>query len=107
MRMSTETLESYLKQLLASQPDGPVSIAWQGGEPTLMGLGFYRQVIELIKQYARPTQIIEHTMQAMVRLVDRFLVLNHGKVLTEGSPESIIRDKSVVEAYLGKKWSAA
>jgi ABC-type branched-subunit amino acid transport system ATPase component len=43
----------------------------------------------------------------MVRLVDRFLVLNHGKVLTEGSPESIIRDKSVVEAYLGKKWSAA
>jgi uncharacterized protein len=68
--MSTETLESYLKQLLASQPDGPVSIAWQGGEPTLMGLDFYRQVIELIKQYARPTQIIEHTMQTNGTLLD-------------------------------------
>ena len=70
MRMSTETLESYLKQLLASQPDGPVSIAWQGGEPTLMGLDFYRQVIQLIKQYARPTQIIEHTMQTNGTLLD-------------------------------------
>jgi uncharacterized protein len=68
--MSTETLESYLKQLLASQPDGPVSIAWQGGEPTLMGLDFYRQVIELIKQYARPTQTIEHTMQTNGTLLD-------------------------------------
>jgi branched-chain amino acid transport system permease protein len=51
--------------------------------------------------------IIEHTMQVMVRLVDHFVVLDHGKVLTEGPPESIIRDSSVVEAYLGKKWSAA
>ena len=68
--MSTETLESYLKQLLASQPDGPVSIAWQGGEPTLMGLDFYRQVIQLIKEYARPTQIIEHTMQTNGTLLD-------------------------------------
>ena len=51
--------------------------------------------------------IIEHTMHVMVRLVDRFVVLNHGKVLTEGEPEMIIRDSGVVEAYLGKKWSAA
>ena len=51
--------------------------------------------------------IIEHTMQAMVRLVDHFVVLDHGKVLTQGPPEAIIRDRSVVEAYLGKKWSAA
>ena len=70
MRMSTETLESYLMQLLASQPDGPVSIAWQGGEPTLMGLDFYKQAIGLINQYARPTQIIEHTMQTNGTLLD-------------------------------------
>ena len=63
MRMSSETLESYLRQLFESQPDGPVSVAWQGGEPTLMGLDFYQRVIELIHQFARPTQIIEHTMQ--------------------------------------------
>ena len=61
--MSSETLETYLRQLFESQPDGPVSVAWQGGEPTLMGLDFYQRVIDLIHQFARPTQIIEHTMQ--------------------------------------------
>jgi len=63
MRMSRGTLQTYLQQLLSSQPDGPVSVAWQGGEPTLMGLDFYRSVITLIAQYARPAQTIEHTMQ--------------------------------------------
>ena len=49
--------------------------------------------------------IIEHTMQAMVRLVDRFVVLDHGAVLVEGKPEAVTRDPRVIEAYLGKKWS--
>ncbi|ALM84573.1 ATP-binding cassette domain-containing protein [Bordetella sp. N] len=50
--------------------------------------------------------IIEHTMQTMVRLVDEFLVLDHGQVLTRGDPQAITRDPQVVQAYLGKKWSA-
>ena len=50
--------------------------------------------------------IIEHTMRAMVRLVDRFVVLDHGAVLVEGQPERVTRDPQVIEAYLGKKWSA-
>jgi len=50
--------------------------------------------------------IIEHTMKAMVQLVDEFVVLDHGEVLTVGKPGDITRDKRVVEAYLGKKWSA-
>lgn len=70
MRMSSETLETYLQQLFDSQPDGPVSVAWQGGEPTLMGLDFYRRVIDLINRFARPTQIIEHTMQTNGTLLD-------------------------------------
>jgi ABC-type branched-subunit amino acid transport system ATPase component len=45
-------------------------------------------------------------MQAMVRLVDRFLVLDHGAVLVEGAPEKVTRDPRVIEAYLGKKWVA-
>jgi len=50
--------------------------------------------------------IIEHTMHAMVRLVDRFVVLDHGAVLMEGAPQSVIKDPRVIEAYLGKKWMA-
>lgn len=81
-------------------------------DETLAGLG-QAEAEELILVLRRLAAdditivIIEHTMQAMVRLVDRFVVLNHGKVLLEGEPEAVIRDSSVVEAYLGKKWSAA
>ena len=48
--------------------------------------------------------IIEHTMQAMVRLVDRFVVLDHGRVLASGTPAEITQNPAVIEAYLGRKW---
>jgi branched-chain amino acid transport system permease protein len=50
--------------------------------------------------------IIEHTMRAMMRLAERFVVLDHGRVLTTGQPSEIINDASVIEAYLGHKWAA-
>jgi branched-chain amino acid transport system permease protein len=46
-------------------------------------------------------------MHAMVRLADRFLVLDHGRVLADGAPSVVTRDANVVEAYLGKKWALA
>jgi len=48
--------------------------------------------------------IIEHTMQAMVKLVDHFTVLDHGRLIASGQPDDVVRDASVIEAYLGKKW---
>jgi branched-chain amino acid transport system permease protein len=43
----------------------------------------------------------------MVRLVDRFVVLNEGAVLAQGAPEAVTRDPAVVDAYLGRKWRMA
>jgi ABC-type branched-subunit amino acid transport system ATPase component/ABC-type branched-subunit amino acid transport system permease subunit len=80
-------------------------------DETLAGLG-HTEAEELIAVVRRLAQdgitivIIEHTMQAMVRLVDRFVVLDHGAVLVEGRPEAVTKDPRVIEAYLGKKWTA-
>src|SRR5438067_2333715 len=49
--------------------------------------------------------IIEHTMQAMVQLVDHFTVLDHGRLIASGTPETVVRNSEVIEAYLGKKWA--
>jgi branched-chain amino acid transport system permease protein len=81
-------------------------------DETLAGLGAseVEELITVIRQLAAQGMtiaIIEHTMQAMVRLVDRFVVLDHGAVLAEGSPDSITKNHAVIDAYLGKKWRAA
>lgn len=51
-RMSEETLEIFVRDYLASQPGEEVTFAWQGGEPTLLGVDFFRKAVELQKRYA-------------------------------------------------------
>ncbi len=81
-------------------------------DETLAGLGAgeVEEVIAVVRKLAAQgitIVIIEHTMQAMVRLVDRFVVLNEGALLAEGMPEDITRDTAVIDAYLGKRWRVA
>lgn len=62
-RMADDLLEEYIKQMIESQRVPEVSIAWQGGEPTLMGLDFFKRSIELEKKYRKPGMTIFNTMQ--------------------------------------------
>ena len=62
-RMSEETLEEYIRQLLESHRTAHVTIAWQGGEPTLMGLPFFQRSIELVEKYRRSEQEVQFTFQ--------------------------------------------
>lgn len=69
-RMADDVLEAYVRQLLASQPNSEVNVAWQGGEPTLMGLEFFKRSIDLVAKYRKPGQKILHTIQTNGVLLD-------------------------------------
>jgi len=62
-RMSDQVHEAYIRQLLEAHQVPQVTIAWQGGEPTLMGLDFFKRSVELQKKYAKPGTRIENTFQ--------------------------------------------
>jgi uncharacterized protein len=51
-KMSDEVLETYIRQYIEQQGTPEISFAWQGGEPTLLGVGFFRKVVELQQKYA-------------------------------------------------------
>ncbi len=63
-------------------------------------------VIRSLAEGGTTVVIIEHTMRAMVRLAERLIVLDHGRILAVGKPSDITNEESVIEAYLGKKWAA-
>ena len=68
--MSDEVLGSYIRQLLASHQVPEVNVAWQGGEPMLMGLDFFKRSVELVKKYRRPFQHVTYTLQTNGTLLD-------------------------------------
>jgi uncharacterized protein len=62
-RMADDLLETYIQQLLAAHRTPEVTVAWQGGEPTLMGLDFFQRSIELVEKHKQPGQQVTHTLQ--------------------------------------------
>lgn len=71
-RMADELLETYLRQLIQAHARVPeVTIAWQGGEPTLMGIDFFRRSIELANRYLGPGQCAAYTIQTNATLIDQ------------------------------------
>jgi uncharacterized protein len=70
-RMADELLETYLRQLIEAHSQVPeVAVAWQGGEPTLMGVEFFRRSVELANGFLRPGQRAAYTIQTNATLVD-------------------------------------
>jgi uncharacterized protein len=80
-RMADDVLENHIRQYIAAQPGNVVLFSWQGGEPTLAGLDFFRRVVELQARYKKPWQRIENDLQTNGILLDddwgKFLRQNH------------------------------
>ena len=79
MRMQPEVLETYIRDYIAAQPGPVVNFAWQGGEPTLLGVGFFREAVALQARHAQGKRI-ENAFQTNGVLLDdawgEFLVQN-------------------------------
>ncbi len=80
-------------------------------DETLAGLGREEcddvlAVLGQLRDEGMTVVIIEHTMQAMLRIADDFLVIDRGRVLARGAPRVVVEDRAVIEAYLGRKWLA-
>ena len=68
--MREDVLETYIQQLINSAVGPQVEIAWQGGEPTLRGLQFFRLSVTLAERHRKPHQHILHTLQTNGTLID-------------------------------------
>jgi branched-chain amino acid transport system ATP-binding protein len=60
-------------------------------------------LIKKVRDQGVTLLVIEHVMQAIRDLSDRLLVLHHGEPIAQGTPDEVLRDERVVEAYLGKR----
>jgi branched-chain amino acid transport system ATP-binding protein len=65
------------------------------------------QLIREIRAQGVTIIMVEHVMEVLLPLVERAVVLNLGRVLTEGRPQEIVRDPAVIKAYLGDRYAAA
>src|SRR5512136_1591437 len=62
-RMDDATLEQFIRQYIEGVTGDEVVFSWQGGEPTLRGLDFFRKVVALEAKHKKPHQRIENDLQ--------------------------------------------
>ncbi len=69
-RMSDDVLEAYVRQYIEAQQVPETTITWQGGEPTMMGLDFFRRSVELADRHAPEGMKVDYSMQTNGILLD-------------------------------------
>jgi len=69
-RMSAEVLENFIRQYIAAQQAPEIPFAWQGGEPLLLGLDFFRRALDLQRKYCPPGQRVSNALQTNGTLLD-------------------------------------
>ena len=69
-RMSDNLLEEYIRQYIEAQQVNDINFAWQGGEPTLMGLDFFRQAVRYQQKHRRPGMRITNALQTNAVTLD-------------------------------------
>ncbi|MCD6475267.1 MAG: anaerobic sulfatase maturase [Anaerolineaceae bacterium] len=120
-RMTDELLENYTCQYLDSQSVPEVNFVWQGGEPILMGMDFYRKALQFQRNYTRPGMRVMNSLQTNGTLIteewaqffhdNNFLIgisidgpaeiHNHYRVDKQGKPsyERVIRGLRYLQQY--------
>ena len=91
--MSPDLLVDFTRQMFAAHPSGEVTFSWQGGEPTLMGLDFFKEAVRLQEEYApagvRVTNVIQTNGTTLTPAWCRFFK-DHGFLVglsLDGPPE--------------------
>jgi uncharacterized protein len=70
LRMPDDVLDSYIRQTIEAHKVPEVTFAWQGGEPTILGLDFFKKALRLQEKYCRPGMVIHNTFQTNGTLLD-------------------------------------
>lgn len=103
-RLNTSQLKRLdLARAMASQPkllllDEPASGLTTKEIDELM------ELIRVIKEFGVTIVIVEHLMKVIMNICERMVVLDHGELIAEGTPEVISKDQKVIKAYLGEEY---
>ncbi len=67
--MTDEVLEAMISSYMKTDQGNNYAFGWQGGEPTIMGLKFFKKVVELQKKYGSPGTIVQNGLQTNCTLI--------------------------------------